>query len=181
MTVIVLCGFDLSKTTDEERRAATRTLVCAAALIVAFTVLFVLPPLFVFQEALGLHAALLLVPQAVPLALPIGLAFSITLMTSTRVRKGTARLILLVAMLRAQGVPARLATGLREESGRFYPSGWVEFFDRDWIPVDPENGMVPADASRLRLLIEHPARPLDLMLLAGRTEVTVLDTATVQP
>ena len=91
------------------------------------------------------------------------------------------RLLLLVAMLRAQGVPARLAAGLREDSGRFSPNGWVEFFDRDWIPVDPENGTVPADASRLRLLIERPARPLDLMLLAGRTEVTVLDTTEVQP
>ncbi|HSE65791.1 MAG TPA: transglutaminase family protein [Gemmatimonadales bacterium] len=98
-------------------------------------------------------------------------------------RAGTRndRLILLVAMLRAQGVPARLAAGLREESGRFYPNGWVEYFDRDWIPIDPENGTVPADASRLRLLIERPARPFDLMLLAGRTELTVLDTAAVQP
>jgi hypothetical protein len=57
----------------------------------------------------------------------------------------------------------------------------VEFFDGDWIPVDPENGTVPADASRLRLLIERPARSLDLMLLAGRTELTVLDTAAVEP
>jgi hypothetical protein len=98
-------------------------------------------------------------------------------------RAGTSddRLILLVAMLRAQGVPARLAAGLREESGRFYPNGWVEYFAGDWIPVDPDNGTVPADASRLRLLIERPARPLDLMLLAGRTELTVLDTAAVQP
>jgi transglutaminase superfamily protein len=98
-------------------------------------------------------------------------------------RAGTSndRLILLVSMLRAQGVPARLASGLREESGRFYPNGWVEFFDRNWIPIDPENGTVPADASRLRLLIERPARPLDMMLLAGRTEVTVLDTAVAQP
>ena len=98
-------------------------------------------------------------------------------------RTGTRddKLILLVSMLRAQGVPARLAAGLREESGRFYPNGWVEFFDGDWIPVDPENGTVPADASRLRLLIERPARPLDLMLLAGSTELTVLDTAAVQP
>jgi len=98
-----------------------------------------------------------------------------------RAGTGNDRLILLVAMLRAQGVPARLAAGLREESGRFYPNGWVEFLAGDWIPVDPENGTVPADASRLRLLIERPARPLDLMLLAGRTELTVLDTAAVQP
>ncbi len=98
-------------------------------------------------------------------------------------RAGTRndRLTLLVAMLRAQGVPARLAAGLREEAGRFYPEGWVEFFDRDWIPVDPGNGTVPADASRLRLLIEHPARDLDLMLLAGRAELTVLDTTAAQP
>ena len=98
-------------------------------------------------------------------------------------RTGTRddKLLLLVSMLRAQGVPARLAAGLREESGHFYPNGWVEFFDGDWIPIDPENGTVPADASRLRLLIERPARPLDLMLLAGRTELTVLDTAAVEP
>jgi transglutaminase-like putative cysteine protease len=98
-------------------------------------------------------------------------------------RAGTRddRLALLVAMLRAQAVPARLAAGLREEGGRFYLDGWVEFFDGDWIPVDPENGTVPADASRLRLLIERPGRVLDLMLLAGRTELTVLDTIAVHP
>jgi hypothetical protein len=114
LAVIVICAFDVSRTTNEERQAATRTLMWAAALSVAFAALLTLPPLFSVPEAKGARAALLLVPQAVPLAIPIGLAFAIAGVMSLRATLGAVRVILIAACLvslvnfalMAWGIPA---------------------------------------------------------------------------
>lgn len=71
--------------------------------------------------------------------------------------------LLYVAMARAAGIPARPVSGLLLVDGRFYFHSWAEIFLHRWIPVDPTWNQFPADAGRLRLLVDGYARPLDLL------------------
>jgi hypothetical protein len=98
-------------------------------------------------------------------------------------RTGTEqdRLVLLAALLRSQGIPARLVAGLREINGRFFVDGWVEAYAGSWVSVDPETGEVPADASRIRIAYDVPASPLTLTLLAGTAEVRLLEREAQHP
>lgn len=91
------------------------------------------------------------------------------------------RLTLLVALLRAESVPARTVAGVRQVGTQFFRDGWVEVYAGSWVPMDPETGAIPADASRLRMVLGRPARPLDLALLAGQMELTVLDSTGTEP
>jgi transglutaminase-like putative cysteine protease len=79
--------------------------------------------------------------------------------------------LLFVAMARAAGIPARPVSGLLLVDGRFYFHSWAEIFVNRWIPADPTWNQFPADAGRLRLLVDGYARPLELLPLALGLEV----------
>lgn len=79
--------------------------------------------------------------------------------------------VLFVAMARAAGIPARPVSGLLLVDGRFYFHSWAEIFLNRWVPVDPTYAQFPADAGRLRLLVDGYARPLELLPLALGLEV----------
>lgn len=59
---------------------------------------------------------------------------------------------LFVALARAAGVPARIASGLLYVDGRFHYHAWPEVMLRGWVAVDPVLGQFPADAAHLRLV-----------------------------
>lgn len=49
--------------------------------------------------------------------------------------------ILLAALLRTAGIPARLVSGLIADDNRFYYHAWVEFFDGEaWVGIDSTRG-----------------------------------------
>ena len=76
--------------------------------------------------------------------------------------------VLLVALARAGGLPARPVSGILLAGGKFYFHSWAEVFLGAWIPVDPTWGEIPASANRIRMGIGILARPLDLLpLVAG--------------
>ncbi|MEP7325250.1 MAG: transglutaminase-like domain-containing protein [Gemmatimonadota bacterium] len=81
--------------------------------------------------------------------------------------------LLYVAMARAAGIPARPVSGLLLVNGQFYYHSWAEVFLNRWIPVDPTWNQFPADAGRLRLLVDGYARPLDLLPMAAGLEVNL--------
>jgi transglutaminase-like putative cysteine protease len=85
-------------------------------------------------------------------------------------RRGDAseRSVLLVAMARALGLPARPVAGLVRAAGRYYYHAWAEVYLGDWVAVDPSLDQVPADAAHLRLVIGGPVRSTDLARLLGR-------------
>lgn len=93
--------------------------------------------------------------------------------TVLRTRRADAdgHTLLYVAMARAAGIPARPVSGLLLVEGRFYFHSWAEIFLNRWIPVDPTWNQFPADAGRLRLLIDGYARPLDLLPMAAGLDV----------
>ena len=81
---------------------------------------------------------------------------------------------LYVALARAVGLPARIATGLAYIDGKFYYHAWPEVFVGEWIAVDPTLGQFPADASHLRFAIGGLSRQIDLLRLIGNLEIDVL-------
>jgi len=60
--------------------------------------------------------------------------------------------VLLAALSRAAGVPAKVVVGLVYLDGAFYYHAWNEVFLGDWIPVDATFGQFPASPLRLRLV-----------------------------
>jgi hypothetical protein len=82
---------------------------------------------------------------------------------------------LYVALARAAGIPARIATGLAYVNGKFYYHAWPEVRLRDWVAVDPTFGQFPADAAHLRFVRGGLARQGELLRLIGNLRLEVLD------
>ncbi|HEX7978617.1 MAG TPA: transglutaminase domain-containing protein [Gemmatimonadaceae bacterium] len=81
---------------------------------------------------------------------------------------------LAVALLRAAGVPARVAAGLAYLDGKFYYHAWPEVWLERWVAVDPTFGQFPADAAHLRLTVGGLGRQADLLRLMGPLKIDVL-------
>ena len=82
---------------------------------------------------------------------------------------------LYVALARAIGLPARIATGLAYVRGKFYYHAWPEVWLNDWVAVDPTFGQFPADASHLRFAIGGLAQQANLIRLIGNLKIDVLE------
>jgi hypothetical protein len=82
---------------------------------------------------------------------------------------------LYVAMARAVGLPARVATGLAFVDRKFYYHAWPEVFVGTWIAVDPTLGQFPADAAHIRFALGGLSRQMDLLRLIGNLEIDVLE------
>lgn len=82
---------------------------------------------------------------------------------------------LFVALARARGIPARIATGLVHIDGKFYYHAWPEIWLRDWVAVDPTLGQFPADAAHLRFATGGLDRQAELLGLIGRLTIDVVN------
>lgn len=92
----------------------------------------------------------------------------------TRVGDCNEHTQLFVALSRAAGVPARIATGLVYVDGKFYYHAWPEVMLRGWVAVDPTFGQFPADASHLRFVVGGLGRQADLLRLVGGLTIDVI-------
>lgn len=81
---------------------------------------------------------------------------------------------LFVALSRAAGVPARVATGLLHVDGKFYYHTWPEIMLRGWVAVDPMLGQFPADAAHLRLVTGGPDRQNELARVLDQLKLEVV-------
>jgi hypothetical protein len=82
---------------------------------------------------------------------------------------------LYVALTRALGIPARVATGLLYADGKFYYHAWAEVWLGEWVAVDPTYGQFPADAAHLRFAVGGGAREAELVQLMGNLKIKVLE------
>jgi hypothetical protein len=83
---------------------------------------------------------------------------------------------LYVALARAAGVRARIASGLAYVDGKFYYHAWPEVLLRGWVAVDPTFGQFPADAAHLRFVLGGLGRQAELLRLVGGLTIDVVDT-----
>ncbi len=81
---------------------------------------------------------------------------------------------LFVALSRAIGIPARVATGLAYVNGKFYYHAWPEVWMNEWVAVDPTFGQFPADAAHLRFVSGGLTRQGELLRLVGTLRIEVL-------
>lgn len=83
--------------------------------------------------------------------------------------------LLLVALARSLGIPARAVSGLLLTPGRYYFHSWVELYLDGWVPVDPTAGQFPADAARVRFAVDALARPPHLFDRLAGIRLTVIE------
>ena len=83
--------------------------------------------------------------------------------------------VLLAALARAGGIPAKIESGLAYLSGRFYYHAWNLLYVGQWITADAVFGLMPADAARIRFASGSPRSQLDLLPVIDRVEIEVLE------
>ncbi len=82
--------------------------------------------------------------------------------------------VLLAALARAVGFPARVETGLVYMNGRFFYHAWNRLFLGRWITADAALGQLPADVTHIRLALGAEQQQLDLIPLIGRLELEII-------
>lgn len=113
LKVIAMCVGRVSVDTDEERRHLVTLLAWSAAMVAVFIVLLMVPPV-VAHPRMGWQLTTTLVPQAMGLAIPIGIAFGMAFGVSGRPTLNIAKATLLGAVaasalsfvILAWGIPA---------------------------------------------------------------------------
>ena len=83
--------------------------------------------------------------------------------------------VLLAALARAAGIPARVETGLVYLTDRFYYHAWNLVYIGEWITVDALYGQIPADVTHLRFTSGSAHLPTDLIGLIGKVKIHIID------
>jgi hypothetical protein len=81
--------------------------------------------------------------------------------------------VLVAALARAVGIPARIETGLVYLEGRFYYHAWNILYLGRWITVDAVYKQLPADVTHIRLATGIQQQ-VDLISTIGGLNITVL-------
>lgn len=85
--------------------------------------------------------------------------------------------VLLAALARAAGIPARVVAGAVYGEDGFYYHAWNELWLGDWVSADAVFGQMPADATHIKLIEGGPERHLALAEMIGQLEFTALESA----
>ena len=93
----------------------------------------------------------------------------------TKVGDCNEHTVLYVAMARALGIPARIATGVAFTRGAFYYHAWPEVYVETglWLPVDPTFNQFPADAMHVRFATGGLEKQAAILPLIGKLRMTV--------
>jgi hypothetical protein len=93
----------------------------------------------------------------------------------TRMGDCNEHAVLLTALLRASGIPARLSIGLVYNQRRFFYHAWTEAYVGEWISMDATLNQMPADLSHVRLISGNFDKQVEIMGLIGKLNIQVLD------
>ncbi len=85
--------------------------------------------------------------------------------------------VLTAALLRAQGIPTQIETGLVYLNGRFYYHAWNTAYTGQWITADSVFNQMPADVTHIRLARGEGSEQLDLLGVMGKIKLKVLSIA----
>jgi Transglutaminase-like superfamily len=76
--------------------------------------------------------------------------------------------VLLTALARAAGIPARVAAGAMYDDGGFFYHAWSEFWLGRWVSADAVFRQMPADVTHVKLVEGGPERHLALAEVVGQ-------------
>jgi transglutaminase-like putative cysteine protease len=93
----------------------------------------------------------------------------------TRVGDCNEHAVLLTALLRAAGIPARLGIGLVYSRDKFYYHAWTEAWLGEWITMDPILNQMPADASHLKWVEGDLSRQVEIVRMVDALRIQVVD------
>jgi hypothetical protein len=82
--------------------------------------------------------------------------------------------VLLAAIARASGIPAKIEAGLVYLKGRFYYHAWNLLYIGKWITADSLFGQVPADVTHIRFTSGAQTQQFDLMNVIGKVKIKVI-------
>lgn len=82
---------------------------------------------------------------------------------------------LVTALLRALGIPSRIAVGLVYTRGKFYYHAWNEAYVGEWVTLDPTLNQIPAGATHIKLLEGNLDRQVDLVGIIGKIDLKVME------
>ena len=84
---------------------------------------------------------------------------------------------LLAALLRADGIPAKVVSGIvyAQDVGGFLYHSWNEIYLGAWVPVDATFGQFPADVTHIKFAEGGPESIIDTIPLVGAIGIEVLD------
>jgi len=82
--------------------------------------------------------------------------------------------VLLAALARAAGIPAKIEAGLVYLNGRFYYHAWNLLYLGEWITVDSLFGQIPADVTHIRFSSGELKQQLDLISIMGKIKLKVI-------
>ncbi len=85
--------------------------------------------------------------------------------------------VLVTALLRAVGIPARICVGLIYNNGYFFYHAWNEAYIGKWIPVDATLDQMPVDAAHILLFHGDIEKQIQLTRLLGNLEIKILEFA----
>ena len=83
--------------------------------------------------------------------------------------------VLLAALSRAVGLPARVIAGAVYLDGAFFYHAWCELWLGRWVSVDPTFNQLPADATHIKFVVGGPDEQLAMLGIIGRLGLDVLD------
>ena len=87
-----------------------------------------------------------------------------------RARRGDCNehAVLVAALLRAAGLPARLVAGAVYAGDGFYYHAWDELWLGRWVSADAVFAQLPVDATHVKLVDGGPERQVELAAVLGR-------------
>lgn len=97
LKVIAICALSVSAAIEDERRTLVRTVAWSATMVAVILAIF-LAPLLYSRPTMGWRLATAFVPQALALAIPLGIAFGIALGLRARPTMNIAKMLLLCAL-----------------------------------------------------------------------------------
>jgi hypothetical protein len=93
----------------------------------------------------------------------------------TRVGDCNEHTILLTALLRAVGIPAKVSVGLTYSRERFFYHAWTEAYLGEWISMDSTLNQMPADPTHIKLIEGNLEKQVQVAGYAGEMKLKVLD------
>ncbi len=83
--------------------------------------------------------------------------------------------VLLAAIARASGIPAKIEAGLVYLKGRFYYHAWNLLYIGKWITADSLFDQIPADVTHIRFTSGAQTQQLDLMNIIGKVKIKIIN------
>jgi transglutaminase-like putative cysteine protease len=93
----------------------------------------------------------------------------------TRVGDCNEHSVLLTALLRSAGIPARINVGLVYARGKFFYHAWNEAYLGTWISMDSVLNQMPTDATHIKMIEGGLQKQVDIIGLMGKLNLKIVD------